>query len=268
MADASAVKQRQQQTWAAGDYAKVGASFVIVSELLCEAVELRAGQKVLDVATGTGNTALAAARRFCDVVGIDFVPTWLERARARAAVEGLSITFREGDVEDIPCPDASFDVVLSTFGAMFAPNQEQAAKELLRVCQSGGRIGMANWTPEGGVAEMFRIMARYLPPPPPDFKPPNLWGTEARLHELFGDRVASLHVAKRTFLFRHHSARHFVEFSRAYSGPYIAAFQTINAQAHETVAREMEEVVSHFNQSGDASLLLPSYYLEVVATKR
>jgi SAM-dependent methyltransferase len=164
--DLGAIKGRQRQVWASGDYAAVGTRILIMSELLCEAVDLRAGQLVLDVATGSGNAALAAARRGCEVTGVDYVPSLLERARVRARAEGLPVTFREGDAEQLPFPDASFDVVLSVVGVMFAPDQERAARELLRVCRPGGKIGLANWTPDGFNAEMTRVMTRYVPPPP------------------------------------------------------------------------------------------------------
>ena len=193
MPDLAAIKARQQQTWATGDFAVVGSLITIVSEQLCEAVDLRAGWVVLDVATGSGNTALAAARRFCEVTGVDFVPALLERGRERAAAERLPVTFLEGDAEALPFPDAAFDAVLSTFGVMFAPNQERAAAELLRVCRPGGKIGLANWTPDGLAAEHFRTVGRHVPPPP-GLPPPTRWGTEAGLRELFGDRISALRV--------------------------------------------------------------------------
>jgi len=200
--DLSAVKQRQQQTWATGDFAMVATGATIVGELLCDAVDVRAGQRVLDVATGSGNTALAAARRYCEVTGIDYVPALLERGRERAAVERVPVTFLEGDAENIPFPDASFDVVLSTFGAMFAPNQEKAASELLRVCRPGGKIGMANWTPNGWTGVMFQVTAQHVPPPP-GVPSPIFWGMEERLRKLFGDGIASLQVTRRSNIFRY-----------------------------------------------------------------
>jgi SAM-dependent methyltransferase len=265
--DLTAIKQRQQQSWAAGDLAAVVTGLVIVGELLCESVDLRSGQQVLDVATGSGNTALAAARRWCEVTGIDFVPALLERARERAAVERLPITFQAGDAERIPFADASFDVVLSTFGAMFAPDQEKAAGELLRVCRRGGKIGMANWTPDSFVAETQRVSARYLPPPP-DLKPPLLWGTEARLRELFGEGIASLQATRRSFVFRFRSEQHWLDFHRSHLGPARQVYESLDTPGQESLTQDLREVLRRFNRSGDETVVIPSDYLEVVAARR
>ena len=190
------MKSRQQATWSSGDYAVIGTTLAITGELLCEAVDLRPGQRVLDVAAGNGNATLAAARRWADVTSTDYVAALLERGRARAAAERLPVTFQEADAEDLPFADGSFDVVLSVFGVMFTPNQEQAAQELLRVCRPGGKIGLANWTPDGFIGHVFRTIGKYVPPPP-GVKPPALWGTEQRLRELFGDGIAELTVNRR-----------------------------------------------------------------------
>jgi ubiquinone/menaquinone biosynthesis C-methylase UbiE len=267
MADLHAIKERQQQAWAAGDFSVYGATHTIVSELLCEAVDLRAGQRVLDVATGSGNTALAAAHRWCEVTGIDYVPAFLERGRERAAVERRQITFRDGDAEDIPFPDVSFDVVLSTFGVMFAPDQQKAASELLRVCRSGGKIGLANWTPDSATGEQFRVLAHYLPPPP-DLKPAVLWGTEERLRELFGDHITALQITPRSFLFRYRSAQHWLEFFRTYLGPIRTAFEALDGARQDQLARDLLDVMHRYNRSGDETLVAPNDYLEVVAIKR
>jgi ubiquinone/menaquinone biosynthesis C-methylase UbiE len=264
--DFEAIKSRQQMTWASGDYAMVGGTLVIVAESLCEAVDLRPGQKVLDVATGSGNTALAAARRFCDVTGVDYVPDLLGRARERAAAERLSIDFREGDAEALPFEDGAFDAVLSTFGAMFAPSQERTAAELTRACRPGGKIGMANWTPEGFIGQLFKLTGSYVPPPA-GLKGPVLWGTEDRLRELFGDRVSSIAVARRSFTFRYRSADHWLEFFRSYYGPTMKAFEALDDAKREELARDILGLIERFNRSGDETMVVPSEYLEVVAVR-
>ncbi len=264
--DLSAIKSRQQQTWASGDYAVVGSTLVILGELLCEAVDLRAGQKVLDVATGSGNAALSAARRFCEVTGVDYVPALLERGRELATAERLEVTFVEGDAEDIPFPDASFDVVLSILGSMFAPDQEKAARELLRVCRPGGKIGMVNWTPDGFIGQMFRVTSRYAPPPP-GLKPPVLWGTEERLRELFGEGVTSVRAERRGFVFRYRSFDHWLEVFRGYYGPMLKAFQSLDSSQQEAYAADLRSLVAQFNRSGDETMVVPSEYLEIVAIR-
>ena len=263
----SAIKDRQQKTWTSGDYARIGNTLVIMGELLCEAVDVHAGDKVLDVATGSGNTAISAARRFCDVTGIDYVPELIEQARKRAEVEGMSIAFDVGDAEDLPYPDASFDVVLSTLGVMFAPNQEKVAEELLRICRSGGKIALANWTPDGFIGNMFRTLGKHVPPPP-GIKPPPLWGTEERLRELLGEDIASLEVTRRSYRFRYPSAGHFVEYFRSYYGPTLKAFESLEPEGQRSLAEDLEELLTQWNTSGDATVVVPSDYLEVVAVRR
>ena len=263
----TAIKDRQQKTWTSGNYARIGNTLVIMGELLCEAVNVHAGDKVLDIATGSGNTAISAARRFCETTGIDYVPELIEYARKRAEVEGLEITFEVGDAEDLPYPDASFDVVLSTLGVMFAPNQEKAAEELLRVCRPGGKIGLVNWTPDSYIGNMFRTHGKHVPTPP-GIKPPPLWGTEERLRELLGEGVASLEVTRRTYMFRYLSAGHFVEFFRSYYGPTLKAFEALDPDGQEALAKDLKELLEYWNISGDATLIVPSDYLEVVAVRR
>lgn len=265
--DLAAVKQRQQQTWSAGDYAEVGATLQIIAEDLCEAVDLRAGERVLDVATGSGNAALAAARRFAEVTGIDYVPALLERGRARAVAEGLAIEFQEGDAEALAFDDASFDVVLSTLGVMFAPNQETSAQELLRVCRPGGRIGLANWSPDGFIGGMFGVIGRNVPPPA-GLKSPILWGAEERLRDLFGDALTSLGVTKRHFIFRYRSPGHFLEFFRTYYGPMQKAFDALDAPGQERLTQDLFDLMARFNRAGDGDFVAPSEYLEVVAIRR
>jgi ubiquinone/menaquinone biosynthesis C-methylase UbiE len=268
MPDWSAFKQRQQQSWATGDFSMLATAITLVGELLCESVDPRAGQRVLDVATGSGNTALAAARRGCDVTGIDFVPALLERGRERAAAERLDITFQEGDTESIPFPDGAFDVVLSTFGAMFAPDQEKAAGQLLRVCRSGGKIGMANWTMDSFITEIGRTSGRYMPPPPTELKPPALWGEESRVRELFGDRVSSIQIKRRTFTFRYRSIRQWVEFNGKFLGPVIQTMRALDPAKQESLVHEIVELAKQRNRSGDQTMVVPSDYLEIVAVKR
>jgi ubiquinone/menaquinone biosynthesis C-methylase UbiE len=260
------VKQRQQQAWAAGDFSLLATKTVLVSEQLCEAVDLRPGQKVLDVATGSGNMAIAAARRDCKVTGIDYVETLVERAKLRAATERLQIAFHQGDAEDLRFPDASFDAVLSTFGAMFAPHQEKAAGEMLRVCRSGGKIGMANWTPNSFVGEQFKTASRYLPPPP-NLKSPSLWGTEDRLRELFGAAVTSLQATRRSFSFRFLSAEHWLDFHSTHFGPLVKVYEVLSAADRENLSRDLLALARRSNRSGDETLIVPSDYLEVVAVK-
>ena len=264
--DLSAIKERQQKTWAAGNFARIGNSLVLVSERLCEAADLRATEKVLDVATGSGNTALSAARRFCEVSGVDYVPDLIEQARERAGAERLEAAFEVGDAENLPYPDASFDAVLSTFGVMFAPDQEKTASELLRVCKPGGRIGLANWTPDGFIGQMFRTIGAHVPPPP-GIKPPPLWGTEERLAELFGEGVSSLDAKRRTYVFRYPSARYYVGYFRSYYGPTLKAFEALDEVGREALERDLEELLRRWNVSGDGTLIVPSDYLEVVAIR-
>jgi ubiquinone/menaquinone biosynthesis C-methylase UbiE len=265
--DLDAVKARQQQVWATGDFAMIGWNTVFPGELLCEAVDLRAGQTVLDVATGSGNTALAAARRNCDAVGIDYVETLIERAHARAASERLPARFEVADCEDMPFPDESFDVVLSVFGSMFAPRPEQAARELLRVCRPGGKIGMANWTPDGFWGQTFGLQARYVPPPP-GLRPPPEWGTEARLRELFGDAVASMQIGRRSALFRYRNNQHWIDVFRTYFGPIIATLAALDDEKRRLYLADLDGILTRFNRSGDGTLVVSADYLEVVMVKR
>jgi ubiquinone/menaquinone biosynthesis C-methylase UbiE len=263
----NAIKDKQQKTWASGNYAMIGNSLVIMGELLCEAVDVHSGQMVLDVATGSGNTAISAARRYCDVTGIDYVPTLIGQARERAEAEGMQITFEVGDAEDLPYPDASFDVVLSTVGVMFAPDQEKTAAELLRVSRPGGKIGLVNWTPDGFIGHMFRAVGKHVPPPP-GIKPPPLWGTEERLRELFGEGISSLQTTRRSYVFRYPSVEHFIESFRTYYGPVHKAFESLDAAGQDALARDLEKLLHDRNTSGDGTLVVPSDYLEVVAVRR
>jgi ubiquinone/menaquinone biosynthesis C-methylase UbiE len=264
--DYTAIKERQQQTWASGDYQVLAALIVQISERLCDTVGLRAGERVLDVASGTGNTAIAAARRLCEVTGMDYAPTLLERGRARAAIEELPVTFTEGDTENLPVPDGSYDVVLSTVGSMFSPDQEQAARELLRVCRPSGRIGLANWTPDGFVGEMLRIVGRRVPPPA-GLRPATRWGTEVGMRELFGDEVAALEMNRRDFVFHFVTAQQFLDLFRTYYGPVHKAFAALDEAGQEALARDLVDAVERFNQADEGTLAVPAEYLEVVAIR-
>lgn len=265
--DLAAVKRRQQQTWATGDFAAVGAMLVGVGETLCEAVDLHSGRRVLDVACGSGTAALAAARRFCDVTGVDFVPALLECGRERAAGERLPVDFREGDAEALPFPDADFDVVLSTFGMMFAPDQAQAAAELLRVCRPGGTIGLANWTPEGFSGQLFAVTARHVPFPP-GLAPPTRWGTADGLRELLGAGVSELRIERRDFVMRFPSPEMWVEFFRVHFGPVVRAFAALDEAGQAAYSADLLAAVARFNRADDGTMAVPSEYLEVVATRR
>lgn len=265
--DLEALKARQQAAWSSGDYALIGTTLQIVGETLCEAIDLRSTQKVLDVAAGNGNVSLAAARRWCDVVASDYVPALLHRARERAAAERLDIEFREADAEALPFLDGSFDVVVSTFGVMFTPNQEHAAAEMLRVCKHGGRIGLANWTPDGFIGQVFRTIGKYVPPPS-GMKSPALWGTPARIAELFEANATAIEATPRNFVFRYRSPEHWLVVFRTWYGPVLKAFAAIDAQAQQALESDLLALIERFNRAGDGSMVVPSEYLEVVIDRR
>jgi SAM-dependent methyltransferase len=265
--DYDAIKSRQQAAWSAGDYAVVGVTLQIVGERLCEALDLRSGQRVLDVAAGNGNASLAAARRWCDVVSTDYVEAWLQRGKERADADRLEITFREADAEALPFGDGAFDAVMSTFGVMFTPNQEQAAAELLRVCRPGGKVGLANWTPESFIGQLFKTIGKYLPPPA-GVKSPALWGTKARLTELFGAQVAAFDINEQTFALRYKSADHWLNMWRAIYGPMQKAFATLDTAKGEALAGDLCALVGRCNVATDGTMVVPAQYLEVVVTKR
>jgi ubiquinone/menaquinone biosynthesis C-methylase UbiE len=265
-ASLQALKERQHSAWSSGNYAMIGTTLQIVGESLVQAVDIRAGQRVLDVAAGNGNASLAAARHWTQVTATDFVPSLLDRARQRAQAEGLSIEFRQADAEALPFEAQSFDVVLSTFGVMFTPNQEKAASEMLRVCKRGGKIGLANWTPDGFVGQLFKLIAKYLPPIP-GIKSPAAWGTEARLQELLGKSV-SITTKRRHYEFRYHSAQHWLDIFRSYYGPLLKAFSALNPEHQSNLAKDVLDLLESFNTSDDGTLIVPSEYLEVVALRR
>jgi ubiquinone/menaquinone biosynthesis C-methylase UbiE len=263
--DLAAIKGRQQKAWSSGDYAIVGVTLQIVGETLCEAVDLRSGQHVLDVAAGNCNATLAAARRFANVTSTDYVASLLERGRERARADRLEVAFREADAEALPFADASFDVVLSTFGAMFTPNQQQAADELIRVCRPGGKIGLANWTPESFIGQLFKTIGKHLPPPF-GVQSPALWGRVSHLNSLFG-RKASVTAQSRNFVFRYRSPEHWLEIFRRYYGPVVKAFEALDAAAGAALETDIDALLEKFNVATDGTLVVPSEYLEVVVTR-
>ena len=263
--DYAAIRARQQGAWSTGNYAVVGTTLQIVGESLCEALDLRAGSRVLDVAAGNGNATLAAARRFADVTSTDYVPALLEAGRRRAEAEGLAVHFQEADAERLPFTDGAFDVVLSTFGVMFTPDQPTAAAEMTRVVARGGKIGMANWTPDGFIGQLFKLIGSYVPPAA-GVKPPSLWGTDARLAELFP--AATVNAARRHFTFRYLSPEHFIEVFRTFYGPMNKTFAALASDParQAAFASDLRDLLVRFNRSGDETLVLPSEYLEVVVT--
>jgi ubiquinone/menaquinone biosynthesis C-methylase UbiE len=265
--DLAALKTRQQAAWSSGNYAIVGTTLQIVGEQLCEALDITAGSKVLDVAAGNGMASLAAARRWCEVTSTDYVPALLEQGRLRAAAEGATIEFREADAENLPFKDNEFDVVLSTFGVMFTPNQDRAAAELLRVCRPKGKIGLANWTPEGFIGQVFKTLGKYLPPPA-GVKSPALWGTRARLAEMFDAAASSVRTESRLFNFRYRSPEHFMEIFKTYYGPVLKAFAALEPAKQQLLHDDLHALMVRMNRAGNGGMVIPSEYLEIVITKR
>jgi ubiquinone/menaquinone biosynthesis C-methylase UbiE len=265
--DFESIKKAQRAGWETGDYPRVGNTLQIIAELLVEAADVRAGQRVLDVACGQGNAALAAARRFAEATGSDYAVNLLEQGRERAAAEHLPVAFVEGDAEQLPFPDASFDAVLSTVGVMFAPNQQQAADELARVTAPGGRIAVASWTPGGMIGRLFKTVGGWAPPPA-GVRPPVLWGTPEHLTELFGDRVEWISLTKRNFVFRYHSPEHFSEWFRQFYGPITRLAGTLSEEDLARFSADLAEVAREYNSADDGTVAAPSEYLEAVGIKR
>ncbi|CRI63286.1 conserved hypothetical protein [Thiocapsa sp. KS1] len=263
--DLDAIKQRQQATWASGDYAVIGTTLQIVGESLAEAVNLCAGERVLDVAAGNGNATLAAARRFATVTATDYVPHLLDKAAARAQADGLTVRCRVADAEALPFADGSFDVALSTFGAMFTPDHDRTADELLRVVRPGGRIGLAAWTPDGFIGHLFRLVGTM--PPPAGVRSPVRWGDEPYLVELFGPRAADIQCAHRTFNFRYRSAAHWIEIFRAYYGPVHKAFAALDSEGQARLHADLTVLLESRNIAGPGALVVPGEYLEAVITR-
>jgi len=265
--DLNALKARQHGAWSSGDYAVVGTTLQIVGEDLCEALDIRAGQKVLDVAAGNGNATLAAARRWCDVVSTDYVPSLLERGRLRAEADGLQVEFKQADAEALGFEDATFDVVMSTFGVMFTPDQDRAAAELLRVCKRGGKIGLANWTPEGFIGQLFKTLGKHLPPPA-GARSPALWGTEARINAMFAASAASIKAERRHFNFRYRSPEHFLDVFKNFYGPMLKAFAALDMANQQRLRDDIVALIATMNRASDGTMIVPSEYLEIVIVKR
>jgi len=264
MPDLAALKTKQQAAWSAGNYAVIGTTLQIVGEELCESLDLRSGTKVLDVAAGNGMASLAAARRWCEVTSTDYVPRLLERGSARAAAEDLAVEFKVADAEALPFGDGAFDAVISTFGVMFTPNQERAAAELLRVCKLTGQVGLANWTPDGFVGQMFKVLGKYLPPPA-GANSPMRWGTRGGLADLFGS--AGIRIEARYFNFRYRSPEHFVEVFKTFYGPMHKAFAALEASKQTELTADLLALVARMNRAHDGTMVVPSEYFEVVVSK-
>jgi ubiquinone/menaquinone biosynthesis C-methylase UbiE len=259
----TAIKSKQKATWGSGDYGRIGITLQITGEELCEAMDIRSGQSVLDVAAGNGNASLAAARRFCKVVSTDYVPALLEQSRVRAMAERLAIDYREADAEALPFEDASFDNVVSTFGVMFAPNQHQAAVELLRVCKHGGKIGLANWTPDSYVGQIFKTVGRHVPPPA-GVNSAAAWGTEAFIDKQFGEQASKIEVTHRIFTFRYHSPDHWLDIFSTFYGPMVKAFEAVDDTTKEVLRDELRSLIRRHDRATDGTMVVPSDYLEVV----
>jgi len=265
--DLAAIKSKQQATWASGDFAIIGTTLQIVGESLAEAIDIQAGERVLDVAAGNGNATLAAARRFADVTSTDYVPELLDKGRARADAEGLKVVFKVADAEDLPFESASFDVVMSTFGAMFTPDHTRPAREMMRVLRDGGRIGLANWTPEGFIGQLFKVIGSYLPQPA-GLKSPALWGTESHMFNLFGSEAADIQCRRKEFKFRYRSAAHWIQVFRQFYGPVLKAFDALDPSRQQALEQNLADLLGRFNVAGPSSLVVPGEYLEVVILKR
>ncbi len=264
--DFAVIKAKQQATWSAGDFGRIGVTLQIVGETLCEAVDLRSGEKTLDVAAGNGNASLAAARRFAEVTSTDYVPALLAHGQRRAEAEGLPMQIRVADAEQLPFADGEFDVALSTYGVMFAPDHARTASELLRVVRPGGRIGLANWTPEGFIGELFRVVGRFVPPAP-GLTPASAWGTETHIVTLFGAQADDIRTERRQFMFRYRSAEHWIEMFRRWYGPVLRAFESLDAAGQRALNDALLELLARHNRSGRDALVVPGEYLEVVVTR-
>ena len=266
--DLAAVTRTQQQTWSKGDFAMVASIVYHAAEDLAEELEVFPGDRVLDVACGSGNGAISAARRaWGNTVGLDFVPELLERARERAAAERLDIDFVEGDAQELPFGESEFDVTMSIFGAMFAPDQQRTAAELLRVTKPGGRIGMANWCPDGGLEKLFMTVVKHTGGPPPGVAPPVLWGSEDHVRELFGDAVSDLRAERVKSRQPFFSVDHYIDFFRSYFGPIQSAYEKVGPEGEEALTQDLRAMLAEANTAGDRALVIEPEYLRVIATR-
>lgn len=265
--DFDAIKKKQQAMWASGNYGKVGSTLQITGENLCETMDISSGETVLDVAAGNGNATLAAARRYCRVTSTDYVQELLDQGKTRANVEGWHIEYQQADAEKLPFANTYFDNVVSTFGVMFAPNQAQAAAEMLRVCRPGGKIGLANWTPDGFIGRLFKIVGSYVAPPA-GVQSPAAWGTQEFLQKHFGDAADDIVVTTKSYVFRYLSTEHWLDIFRNYYGPVHKAFGALSSEQQRALAQDITQLINEFNLAKDGSVKVPSTYLEVVITKR
>lgn len=265
--DFTAIKEKQRATWGSGDYGRIGVTLQVSGEQLCESMDLRSGQSVLDVASGNGNATLAAARRFCQVLSTDYVDTWLEQSSRRAEAEGLNVQYQLADAEALPFADNSFDNVVSTFGVMFTPNQHKSASELIRVCKSNGKIGLANWTPEGFIGQLFKLIGSYIAPPA-GVQSPALWGTRAFIDAQFEQHASQITYRSREFNFRYRSAQHWLQLFRTYYGPVHKAFSALSPDLAKQLEQDIIALIGRFNRAQDGTLVVPSEYLEIVVQKR
>jgi ubiquinone/menaquinone biosynthesis C-methylase UbiE len=265
--DYSAIKARQNAAWASGDYARIGTTLQIVGETLAEAMDLRPGSRVLDVAAGNGNATLSFARRFMEVTSTDYVDALLARGRSRAEAEDQMVEFQLADAEQLPFPDASFDAVVSTFGVMFTPNQAKAASEMLRVCRPGGLIGLANWTPDGFIGQVFKTLGRHVPPPA-GVASPALWGTQAWIEQHFGPLARRIAFDNRSFVFRYRSPEHFMDVFRTWYGPVHKAFLALDAAGQAALARDLSATIAAFDTATDGSMRVPSTYAQIVIERK
>ncbi len=265
--DYAFIKTRQNAAWGAGDYSKIGTTLQITGERLAEALDLRPGSKVLDVAAGNGNATLAFARRWHDVTSTDYVDTLLAQGRARAIAEGLDVRYQVADAEDLPFADGEFDAVVSTFGVMFAPNQQQSTRELARACRSGGKIGLANWTPDGFTGQLFRTLGSHVPAPK-GVRPPTLWGTRDWLNDAFGPVASRIDITPKAFDFRYRSAAHFVDVFRTWCGPTQKTFLALDTDGQAALEADILALIADFNTATDGSMAVPGAYLEVAVHRK